>query len=591
MQSARRALPRHGLLRGGRADRVDRLAGKHALHERNRIGERRVHGAVVFAARIQVRLDGRARRARVLREREFERREPVVRARTDEDGCRDLQRRVRQIRVPPRFQPGIAAGLHGVRMREVRERRIVLERREATDARLFEDRQRLVGQHFVRVQRRVDLLGGDHRVELVRECRIDALGVAPVGTVELGQRRERGGRCVVDRAGGDGRADREFRRIRGRVAGRREHGRAALRLADEHDLVREPRHAAEYRAHAVEQRVAVRAVVELRIRARRAEPLIVGRDDGEPLLKPRVKVAHVAIRAAEPRRRADVGHPERAVRPRDDRPAAGGRRAARHEQRTRYGDRRVTADTVGRRVEDPQLARCAREPERRGQWLGAQERAGRRRNVAVPRVERGHAAVALQRVGRGNTAGRSRVREEGRYGERRSQQCARGAAAQGEKRHGRMEVDEIGSEAPDGAWRGPTTTQVSNQRIRCVCGAPRDGPLRRTACAARMRRLRVAQQFGPAGCCSRNKGGCMDRAACVVHDRPAPRRGRSMCAPPAGTIAADPVGVRRDVALRSFPSTRSRKPSSCPSPQPSTAANSWHSSSAPRANSRRLHAC
>ncbi|CAG9232005.1 hypothetical protein BVI1335_820005 [Burkholderia vietnamiensis] len=47
-------------------------------------------------------------------------------------------------------------------MRELCEQRIVLERRKSADARLFEDRQRGAGQHFVGAQRRIDLLRGQH---------------------------------------------------------------------------------------------------------------------------------------------------------------------------------------------------------------------------------------------------------------------------------------------------------------------------------------------------------------------------------------------------------------------------------------------
>ena len=155
--------------------------------------------------------------------------------------------------------------------------------------------------------------------------------------------------------------------------------------------------------------------------------------------------------------------------------------------------------------------------ERRRKRLGAQQHAGRRRNVAVPRVERGHAAVALQRIGRRHAAGGSRVRQETRRRAPKPAACG-GVAAQG-----RSVMVEWVSVKSDRARRTACGAGRPRRKFRtsaAVRRVARDTTGRcATASRARFRRLRVAQQSGPAGCCSRNRGARRDRTVRVVQRR------------------------------------------------------------------------
>ena len=104
----------------------------------------------------------------------------------------------------------------------------------------------------------------------------------------------------VGRAGRDRAADVEFRRIALGEDGGREGGGAALRLPDEHDLLRQAEITALDGAHAVENAICLRPSCQIGMASGRAQPLIVGGDDRITLVEPVIEIGDVPLTASRP---------------------------------------------------------------------------------------------------------------------------------------------------------------------------------------------------------------------------------------------------------------------------------------------------
>ena len=242
---------------------------------------------------------------------------------------------------------------------------------DAALLRFRDQRLRLGRECRVRLQRRIDRLRGRGDIHQIGDGAIDMIHIVGLGE----------GAVEIGNAGRDGAEQVDLRRIGLRIAGGGEGRARALRLADDQHLVGEVELRAKRRADRIEHRISLGPRVEIVVRPRRPQPLIVGRDDGIALAQPAVEIGGIALRAGVAGGRAIVADPHRAVRPRHHRPAALRRRALRQEQCARYGNGPLPLHAVGGGIKDAQRLARVRQPVIGGERRGVHHRSRRRRGL------------------------------------------------------------------------------------------------------------------------------------------------------------------------------------------------------------------